>query len=283
MDFVPTARHDTYPAVDPAKANLKGKVILVTGASKGLGKALAVAFAQAGVSGLALFARSDLSATKAAAEAAQRPGQGLKVLTINGDATKTANAAAAAKKVKETFGKLDALINNAGYMEAVTSITDSDPEDWWRSWEVNIRGTYEFTRAFLPLLIESKGDKIIVNTTSVAAHFLDGLFAGYKANKLAILRFTEVTVAEYGDKGVLAFAVHPGAVATDMGNQMPDAFKHILVDTPEIAAHGVLWLVRERPEWLSGRYFSCQWDIDELAARKEEIVEGDKLKIKMVV
>ena len=72
--------------------------ILVTGASKGLGKALAVAFAQAGVSGLALFARSDLSATKAAAEAAQRPGQGLKVLTINGDATKTANAAAAAKK-----------------------------------------------------------------------------------------------------------------------------------------------------------------------------------------
>ena len=57
---------------------------------------------------------------------------------------------------------------------------DSDPEDWWRSWEVNIRGTYEFTRAFLPLLIESNGDKIIVNTTSVAAHFLDGLFAGYK-------------------------------------------------------------------------------------------------------
>ena len=180
MDFVPTARHDTYPAVDPAKANLKGKVVLVTGASKGLGKALAIAFAQAGVSGLALFARSDLSATKAAAEAAQRPGQGLTVLTINGDATKTADAAGAAKQVKDTFGKLDALINNAGYMEAVTSITDSDPEDWWRSWEVNIRGTYEFTRAFLPLLIESNGDKIIVNTTSVAAHFLDGLFAGYK-------------------------------------------------------------------------------------------------------
>lgn len=104
-----------------------------------------------------------------------------------------------------------------------------------------------------------------------------------QANKLAILRFTEVTVAEYGDKGVLAYAVHPGAVATDMGNQMPDAFKHILVDTPEIAAHGVVWLVREKPEWLSGRYFSCQWDVDELAAKKKEIVEGDKLKIKMVV
>ena len=75
---------------------------------------------------LALFARSDLSATKAAAEAAQRPGHGPKVLTINGDATKTADAAAAAQKVKETFGRLDALINNAGYMEAVTSITESE-------------------------------------------------------------------------------------------------------------------------------------------------------------
>ncbi|KZT69454.1 putative oxidoreductase [Daedalea quercina L-15889] len=283
MDFVPTPRHDTYAAVDPSKANMNGKVVLVTGASKGIGKALALSFAQAGVSGLALLARSDLTAVKAACEAAQRPGQSLKVLTIAADCTKTADVVAAVQKVKDTFGKLDVLINNAGYMEAITTIVDSDPEDWWRSWEVNVRGTYEVVRAFLPLLIESGGDKIIVNTTSLAAHFLDGLFAGYKMNKLAILRFTELIMAEYGDKGVLAFAVHPGAIPTDMGNQMPEDFKHILVDTVEIAAHGITWLVRERREWLAGRYFSCQWDVNELEAKRQEIVEGDKLKVRMVV
>ncbi|KZT69455.1 putative oxidoreductase [Daedalea quercina L-15889] len=283
VDFVPTSHHDTYPAVDPSKANMNGKVVLVTGASKGIGKALALSLVQAGVSGLALLARSDLTAVKAACEAAQRPGQSLKVLTIAADCTRTADIIAAAKQVKDTFGKLDILINSAGYMEEVTTILDSDPEDWWKSWEVNVRGTYEVVRAFLPLLIESGGDKIIVNMTSVAAHFPNGLSAGYKMNKLAVLRFTELIMAEYGDKGVLAFAVQPGAIPTDMGNKLPEGLKFFLVDKVEIAAHGITWLVRERREWLAGRYFSCLWDVDELEAKRQEIVEGDKLKVRMVV
>ena len=90
-------------------------------------------------------------------------------------------------------------------------------------------------------------------------------------------------MAEYGDAGVLAFAVHPGAVATDMASKAPAEMRHILVDTPEVAAHAVTWLVRERREWLAGRYFVCQWDVDELEAKKEEIVDGDKLKVRMVV
>lgn len=297
-----TARHDTYPAIDPSKSNFAGKVVLVTGASKGIGKAISLAFTQANVSSLILLARSDLSAVKAACEAAQRPGQNLKVLTIRTDVTKTADVVAAAQKVKETFGRLDILINNAGYLEAVTLLGESDPADWWTSFEVNVKGTYEPIRAFLPLLIESGGDKTVLNISSVGAHFVDPTFAAYKvlnlshlasdlgadplydqASKLAVLRLTEIINAEYGAKGVLAHVVHPGEIATDMSHKMPEDFKKRLVDTPEVGAHALTWLVRERREWLAGRYISCQWDVDELLAKRQDIIDGDKLRVRMVV
>ncbi|KZT69463.1 putative oxidoreductase [Daedalea quercina L-15889] len=268
IDFVATTRHDTYPAVDPSKANLNGKVVLVTGASKGIGTAIAIAFAQAGASGLILLARSDLSAVQATCEAAQRPRQSLKVLTIATDCTKGSEVVAAAQEVKETFGRLDVLINNAGYMEGISKIAEYDPEEWWKPWKVNIRGTYEVTRAFLPLLLEYGGDKIIINMTSLGAHLVDPLFTAYKMTKLAIMRFTELIMAEYGEQGVLAFAVHPGSIATDMAAKMPEEMMYVLVDTPEIAAHALTWLVRERRDWLAGRYFCCQWDVNELEAKK---------------
>lgn len=178
--FVPTIHHDTYPAIQPSKANMAGKVVLITGASKGLGVSIAVAFAQAGASGIVLLARSDLSATKAACEAVQRPGQPLEVLPISADCAKTADVIAAAQAVKQRFGRLDILINNAGYLESLCPMYDCDPEEWWKPWTVNIRGTYEVTRAFLPLLLDCAGDKIVVNMTSTGAHAVDPGFAAYK-------------------------------------------------------------------------------------------------------
>ncbi|OSX62987.1 hypothetical protein POSPLADRAFT_1181058 [Postia placenta MAD-698-R-SB12] len=178
-DFVTTVRHDTYPAIDPAKADLAGKVVLITGASKGIGKAIAIAFAQAGASGLVLFARSDMSAATAACEAAARPGQDLKVLAISVDTTDAAQVADALAKVKAAFGRLDILVNNAGYMEHYKLIHEQDPEEWWKPFEVNLRGTYLVTRAFLPLLIECGGERTIINMSSVAAHMIHPAFSAY--------------------------------------------------------------------------------------------------------
>ena len=64
---------------------------------------------------------------------------------------------------------------------------------------------------------------------------------------------------------------------------MPRDMWHILVDTPGVAAHTVLWLTKERREWLAGRYISCQWDVEALLASKQEIVDGDKLKVRLIV
>ena len=105
----------------------------------------------------------------------------------------------------------------------------------------------------------------------------------HQTSKLALLRFAEFIDAEYSAKGILAYTIHPGAVATEMSSTVPEAYKHLLIDTPELAAHTLLWLVKERREWLAGRYISCLWDVDELLSKKDEIVQGDKLKPKLVV
>ena len=164
--FVPTQRHDTYPAIDPSKADLSGKVVLITGASKGIGKAAAISLAQAGVRGLVLLARSDLTPAKEAALSHKRPGRPLDVLAIPVDVANNAQVVSAVKQVEETFGRLDVVINNAGYIETSNFVADSDPEDWWTAWNVNMRGTYHVSRAVLPLLIKCGGDRTIINVSS---------------------------------------------------------------------------------------------------------------------
>ena len=144
QDFVNDLRHDTYPFVDPKKLNLSGKHILITGASKGIGRALAVAYAQAGAAGIAIGARSDLaSLEKEINQAASAAGwQAPKVIRISLDVTDLASAEAAAKTTESAFGKLDILVNNAGYLATWAKMAEGDPAEWWKTWEVNIKGKY---------------------------------------------------------------------------------------------------------------------------------------------
>ena len=67
-----------------------------------------------------------------------------------------------------------------------------------------------------------------------------------------------------------------------MSATAPDQFKHLLVDTAELPAHTLVWLIRERRDWLAGRFISCTWDMEELLGRKDEIVKGDKLKARVI-
>ena len=78
---------------------------------------------------------------------------------------------AAADAIGQAFGKLDVVVNNAGYLEAWQPLADSDPDEWWRTWDVNIRGVYEVTRALLPLVLKSEG-KTILSIGSNGAHKL---------------------------------------------------------------------------------------------------------------
>ena len=140
--FVQPNHHDTYPFIDPRKQDLSGKYVFVSGASKGIGRALGIAYAQAGVAGIALGARSDLATVQdEVLQAAKDAGRTEpKVLSLSLDVVDLASVEAAAKATESAFGKLDILINNAGYLASFERITEGDPVEWWKTWEVNIKG-----------------------------------------------------------------------------------------------------------------------------------------------
>ena len=249
-----------------------------------MGRATSIAFAKAGVAAIAIAARSDLSLieqeVRSAAAAADREIPKIKKIFLDVlDKECIENAAAETAK---SFGRLDILINNAGAMEAFKRTADTDPDQWWNTWTVNLRGTYLLTRALLPLMLEG-GDKQIIILSSIGAFMQTPGASGYQMSKLALLRFATYLNNEYADQDLLSYALHPGAIPTELGLTLPKMLHAKMKDTPELAGDTIVFLVSQRREWLKGRYLSCTWDMPELMERKEEIVEGDKLTVKLVL
>ena len=189
-DFIPNLRHDTYTYIDPTKCNLEGKSIVLSGASKGIGRATAISYAKAGTSAIVLLARSSLDSLEkemiAAAQAVNRPAP--KVLTYKVDVTSQAEVDATAQDVEKRLGHIDILINNAGALEEYRPFHETKPDDWWWTWEVNIRGPYLLTRAFIPLLLKAGGGTII-NVSSIGAHVLVPGGSAYHTSKVQALRY----------------------------------------------------------------------------------------------
>ena len=169
-----TLRHDTYGAITPDQWNLNGRVVLVTGSSRGIGRTSAIAYTRAGASGIIITGRSATlldQVEKEVIAAAQTRGKGstVKVLKLVLDVTDEEVVNDAARRVRETFGRLDILVNNAGYLASLAPIRETQTKDWNQTWSANITGIFFVTRAFAPLLISSEnGLKIIVNVSSIA-------------------------------------------------------------------------------------------------------------------
>lgn len=282
-----TEHHAVYPGIDPVttlKGSASGKVIFLSGASKGIGQATAVAFAQAGAAAIYITARSEdaLKETRS------------KVLNANPDTkceyglcdvtdeqqVKRAVADCAAK-----FEYIDVADANAGYLDNWTRIGESNPESWWRSWEVNIKGAYNVIRHTIQHLIDSarrhtangsSGGHLIL-ISSVGAQLLLPGASDYQTSKHAINRLCEFVNVDHGSDGVKCFAIHPGGVATALGKNMPYDLHAYLIDSPDLAAGFIVWLSSGNADWAKGRYLSANWDIDELSQRKDDILRGDLL------
>ncbi|OTA68697.1 oxidoreductase-like protein [Hypoxylon sp. EC38] len=282
-DYCKTLRHDTYDYIDPlTKSDCKGKAILVTGGNKGIGKGVAVSYARAGASHIAITSRSDASNVvveieKAAVDAGrEKPA----VLLLRMDVTDSASVKAAAHVLEANWGRLDILIGNAGFLAKYQKILDGDEDEWWKSFDVNVRGSYLVAKSFLPLMLKG-GDKTIINMTSTGvSHFHTG-GSGYQLSKFALLRFTEYLMAEYADQGLLTYSLHPGGVATDLAQGLPEQTKAWLKCTPALSGDTIAFLTSQRQEWLAGRYLSAMWDMAEFFSKKDEIIEKDALKMKM--
>ncbi|PYH87853.1 NAD(P)-binding protein [Aspergillus ellipticus CBS 707.79] len=280
-----SSRKDTYPFIEPTQADLTGKSVLITGASKGIGKATAISFATAGCSTILLAARSDLTdvitAVHAAARKANRAQPSIHALTV--DVTSETSVRAAATTAANILNSsLDILINNAGNLEPWTPIADSTPSEWWRTWEVNIKGTYLAARFFIPLLLASH-TKTLINISSGGAHAMFPGASAYQTTKFALCRLTEFIDKEYAPQGLIAIALHPGAVRTELAMNMPPDRQVVLTDTPELPADTLVWLACARRDWLAGRFVSASWDMQELERKRRDVLRRNLFRFRVLV
>ncbi|KAK9777389.1 hypothetical protein SCAR479_05782 [Seiridium cardinale] len=285
-DMTTVVHNDTYAAIASAKADFSGRAVFVSGASRGLGRAMSVSFAKAGTSMIAIGARSDLSGTiKAMQDAVERVGKPTpKILPIQFDVADKASVDEAAKKVRQEFGRIDIVIGNAAVL-ATGKMAEMDPDEWIRVFTVNTIGPYLLYRSFIPLMLE-RGEKTFITVSSVGAHIQTSGYSAYQTSKLTVLRLAEFASTEYGDQGILAYSIHPGNIPTDMvggPEGLPESVKAIFTETAELSADSIVYLTSEKRPWLAGRYVNVTWDLPELVAKKDEIVSGDKLKVRLVV
>ncbi|KAK6517457.1 hypothetical protein TWF281_004113 [Arthrobotrys megalospora] len=277
--------HDTYEAINPLHQNLTGKSVVITGASKGVGYSTALSFAASGCSKIAIAARSPLhnlhsELLKVAKQSGRKEPL---VISQSVDVTSEEDVNSFCETVSQNFNnQVDILINNAGYLEEWTPLSSSQPQEWWKTWEINIKGLYLCSKYFIPLVLNSP-TKTILNISSNGAHNTTFGASAYQTSKFAVCRLAEFMTNDYWNQGLVAMAVHPGSVMTELARGMPEYMHKLLVDTPELPADMMVWLGSERREWLAGRFVCTNWDVDELEAKKKEIVEGDLLKFRLVV
>ena len=194
--------------------DLKNKNALITGAGKGIGKAIALALAKEGVN-VILVAR-----TKDEIESVAIKARSLRVkaLAITADVADINSVNSAVEKALAEFGTIDILINNAG-IAAFGKFLELEPTDWERIIQVNLMGTYYVTRAVLPNMIERQtGD--IINISSTAGLSGNALTSAYSASKFAVLGLTESLMQEVRKHNIRVTALTPSTVATDMAKEL---------------------------------------------------------------
>ncbi len=262
---------------------LAGRVALVTGAGRGIGRAISLALGAAGVD-LALLARSEdeLEQTTGAVRL-----QGRTALPLLADVAQRETVQAAVEMALSRFGRIDILINNAGVQPPIGPLVDNDPDQWERAVAVNLFGTFHCLKAVLPGMIERRQGKII-NLSGGGATAPRPNFSAYAASKAAVVRLTETLAEELQAYNIQVNAIAPGAINTRMldevlaagdaaGDELTSARKRSRQGgTPvELAADLVVFLASEKSGSLTGKLISAPhddwqvWDdrrVEELAA-----------------
>ncbi|WP_366184551.1 3-ketoacyl-ACP reductase [Flavobacterium ovatum] len=194
--------------------DLKNKNALITGAGKGIGKAIAIALAKEGVN-VILVARTQADIDEVAKEIAPL---GVKTLALTADVADIESVNAAVVKALAEFKTIDILINNAG-IAAFGNFLQMEVTDWERIIQVNLMGTYYVTRAVLPNMIERQtGD--IINISSTAGLNGNAVTSAYSASKFAVLGLTDSLMQEVRKHNIRVTALTPSTVATDMAKDL---------------------------------------------------------------
>jgi NAD(P)-dependent dehydrogenase (short-subunit alcohol dehydrogenase family)/uncharacterized protein YndB with AHSA1/START domain len=268
---------------------LSGENAVITGGGRGIGLAIATAFAREGAS-VALVARSADQLATASRTIADAGGV---VITRRADVTDEAAMSAVIDDVRAVFGPITILVNNAGAIAPIAPFGESTLDDWWRCVEVNLRGPAVCTQLVIHEMA-ARGRGRIINLVSGAAITSFANFSAYVASKTAVARWSESLAAELAPYGVQVFAMEPGTVATAMsefsvnspeGRRWIPWFKGLFeagLDSPmERVAQRALDLAAGKADGLSGRYIPLADSLDDLVANTARIREETLYLLRM--
>ncbi|MFM6193882.1 MAG: 3-oxoacyl-[acyl-carrier-protein] reductase [Planktothrix sp.] len=195
--------------------HLKGQVAIITGGSRGIGRATALALATEGAKVAVNYASSSTAADEVVAEITEAGGE---AIAVQGDVSKADQVDALFNKVTETWGRVDILVNNAGITRD-TLLLRMKLEDWQAVIDLNLTGVFLCTRVASKMMLKQKSGRII-NITSVAGQMGNPGQANYSAAKAGVIGFTKTVAKELASRGVTVNAVAPGFIATDMTKEL---------------------------------------------------------------
>lgn len=235
---------------------LNGKVALVTGASRGIGRAIALTLAKAGADVAINFAGNVAAAEEVAQEIT---ALGRKAILLQGSVADTAVAQEMVEKVIAEFGKIDILVNNAGITRDGLLMRMKE-EDWDAVLTTNLKGVFNCTKAAIKYMMKQRSGKI-VNMASVVGEMGNAGQANYAAAKAGVIGFTKSVAKEVASRGITANAVAPGFIATDMTNVLPEKVQEEMAKgipagrggEPQDVANAVLFLVSDEAAYITGQ------------------------------
>ena len=242
--------------------DVTGKTIVITGASRGIGEATARHLAGLGAT-VVLAARSKDRIEHIAQEIVAGGG---KALAVPCDVSQPGEVRDLIETAIAQTGRLDMLVNNAGIIDPIARLADSDPEAWGAVVDVNVKGIYHGLRFAIPEMVTRGGGTIVNISSGAATSALEG-WSHYCATKAAVLSLTRVADKEYRDHGIRVVGLSPGTVATEMQVQIKasginpvsklDPSAHI---PPEWVARAIAWLAGPAADAHCGRDFSLKTD-----------------------
>jgi 3-oxoacyl-[acyl-carrier protein] reductase len=242
--------------VPESDRKLAGKLALVTGGGRGIGRAIALAFAKEGAN-ICVFARTESEIQNVAKEV---EALGRKALAVVTDVTARDQVGKMAEQVSQGFGRVDILVNNAGGGGESSPILESDPDAWTKVVNVNLMSAYLITQAILPLMTDAGGK--IINVGSGMGHRSGAGSSAYRVGKAGLWMLTCCLAEELWENGIDVNELIPGPVATDLTKKnfqvggAPPFAPSERVKTPEEVTPLALWLATQEPGGPTAQSFS---------------------------